>query len=210
MSLLAATATITTAVICTGLVVTHLGPLDRWDDHVNEWLAQRRTPAWTTISYWGTYIANTLGVVVVAAVATVILLLRRIGRMAALLVTGLTVEIICFLVANHVVGRPRPTVAHLGSTPSTFSFPSGHAAATLVLYGGIAVIVYQRTRNALVRVVVLVIAAGLPAWVAFSRVYRGQHHPTDVIAGLLMGGAVLIAATSVLRNSPRVAKEAST
>jgi undecaprenyl-diphosphatase len=192
--------------ICTGLVVVHLGPVDRWDDHVNTWAAGHRTPAWTTISYWGTYVANTLGVVVVAAIATLIMLVRRIGRMAALLVAGLAVELVCFLASNSTVRRPRPSVLHLGSTPTTFSFPSGHAAATLVLYGGIAVIVCERTRKPVVRAIALIVAAVLPLWVAFSRVYRGQHHPTDVIAGLLMGAAVLTAVTSILRNSPAAAE----
>src|SRR5262249_6738102 len=128
----------------------------------------------------------------------------RIGRMAALVGAALTVEIVCFLAVNYAVGRPRPEVAHLGSTPSTFSFPSGHIAASLVLYGSIAIVVHHCTKNAVARLTVLIVAFAVPLWVAFSRVYRGEHHLTDVIAGALMGAAVVTAVTSVLRNAPAV------
>jgi undecaprenyl-diphosphatase len=176
-----------------GLLLVHVGPVTRWDDRVNSWFASHRTPAWNNISYWGTYLANTLGIVVVAAVATAGLLLRRWGRQAFMLACALAVELTVFLTVNYSVGRPRPSVPHLGSTPSTYSFPSGHCAATLVLYGGIAVLVWSRTRSLVSRAVTAVGAVLFPLWVAFSRVYRGQHHPTDVFAGLCMGLAVLLA-----------------
>jgi len=192
---------IAATLILIGFVVIHVGALDRWDERVNVWFVHRRTSMWTTISAWGTFIANTLGIVVVAAIVSVVLVVRRIGRMAALLACGLMVELIAFLTTTYTVGRPRPAVPHLGSTPSTNSFPSGHAAATFVLYVGIALLVHQRTRNVLARTLALIVAATFPLWVAFSRVYRGQHHPTDVLAGLALGAAALTLAFVALQRA---------
>jgi undecaprenyl-diphosphatase len=146
-----------------------------------------------------------MGVVVVAAVVTVVALLRRWGRMAGLLACGLVLEIAVFLTVNYTVARPRPTAPHLGSTPSTYSFPSGHVAATFVLYGGIAVLVASRTRVPWARLLAWLIAAVFVGWVAFSRVYEAQHHPTDVVAGLCLGIGVLGAAALALSpgRSPR-------
>jgi membrane-associated phospholipid phosphatase len=104
---------------------------------------------------------------------------------------------------NYAVGRPRPKVPHLGSTPSTYSFPSGHAAATLVLYGGLALIVTGRTRHLAARAVTWTLAVVFPLWVAFSRVSRGQHHLTDVIAGLALGAGVLLLLTPVTAGARR-------
>jgi undecaprenyl-diphosphatase len=43
------------------------------------------------------------------------------------------------------------------------------------------------------RVAAWMIALLLPVFVAFSRLYRGMHHPLDVGAGALMGiGAVVV------------------
>ena len=107
-----------------------------------------------------------------------------------------------FLTVNYVVARPRPSAPHLGSTPSTYSFPSGHVAATFVLYGGIAVLVAIRTRAIWARAVARAAAAVLTSWVAFARMYEAQHHPTDVMAGLVMGVAALTAVVLALRLRP--------
>jgi undecaprenyl-diphosphatase len=82
-------------------------------------------------------------------------------------------------------------VPRLGSTPTTSSFPSGHTAATLVLYGAIAIFVSATVRTLVWRALAWLAAALFPVVVGFSRVYRGFHHPTDVIFGYLLGAAVL-------------------
>lgn len=193
------------ALVVVGLVLVHLlAPVRHWDDHVNSWFAAHRHPRWDRLSKDGTFVANTLGVVVVAAVVSLFGLLRRWGRTAALLLVGLAVELSVFLTVNYTVARPRPAAPHLGSTPSTYSFPSGHVAATFVLYGGIAVLVAARTRHPLARAAAWLLAAVFVTWVAFSRVYEAQHHPTDVMAGLAMGiGALIIAVLAVRPAGPR-------
>jgi undecaprenyl-diphosphatase len=196
-------AALAAGLVLAGLAITHIGPLTRWDDRVNTWFVARRTPFWNHVSWWGTFIANTLGVVVVAAVVVAVLAIRRRFLEAALVTGGLIVELAVFLTVNYAVGRPRPKVPHLGSTPSTYSFPSGHAAATLVLYGGLALIVTGRTRHLAARAVTWTLAVVFPLWVAFSRVSRGQHHLTDVIAGLALGAGVLLLLTPVTAGARR-------
>ena len=122
--------------IGSGLAVTHLmvhGRIGHWDDHVNSWFAVHRSSTWDRISGDLTLLADTLGVVVVGAAVTVLLVVGRWGHRAVLLLIGLGVELSVFLSTTYLVGRPRPHVVHLGSTPSTFSWPSGHSAATFVL-----------------------------------------------------------------------------
>ena len=197
------------SLILVGLVLVHLlAPVRHWDDHVNAWFAARRGAPWTRISKDGTVLANTLGVAAVAVAATVIALACRCGRSAALLLSGLAVELAVFVTVNYTVQRPRPAVPHVGSTPSTYSFPSGHVAATLVLYGGIAVLITMRTRATWARALAWAAAAVMVAWVAFSRVYEGEHHPTDVMAGAFLGLGALAAATfAVTPWRPRPARD---
>jgi undecaprenyl-diphosphatase len=185
-----------------GLVLTHfLAPVRHWDEHVVTWFAAHRSAGWNTASADGTLAANTVSVIGGAAAVTAFALLRRWGRVAALLACGLLVEITVFLTVNYVVARPRPAVPHLGSTPSTYSFPSGHVAATCVLFGGIAILVATRTANRGARIMAWLVAAALVSWVAFSRVYKGEHHPTDVFAGLVLGVGVLVASVLAIRPS---------
>jgi membrane-associated phospholipid phosphatase len=193
---------ISAVLVGAGLLMAHVGAHDRvghWDEHVNQWFAHHRSAVWDRISGDFTVLADTLGVASVAALVTVVLLLRRWGRIAWLLVAGLAVELSVFVATNYVVARPRPYVAHLGSTPSTSSWPSGHVAATVTLYGGIAVLVTVATSRRIPVLAAWTAATALTICVALSRIYRGDHHPTDTIAGLCLGGAAVCSAILVIR-----------
>ena len=75
----------------------------------------------------------------------------------------------------------------LGSEPSTSSFPSGHIAATVVLWGAIAVLFFSASTYRWVRATAYTIVVVLACAVGTARVYRGMHHPSDVVFGGLMG-----------------------
>ena len=49
------------------------------------------------------------------------------------------------------------------------------------------------------RVVMWAIAVSLAVSVGLSRVYRGEHYPTDVLAGLLLGIGSLFAGVFIIR-----------
>jgi len=189
-------------IVAVGLLITHVlerGSIGVWDHHVSQWFDNHRSARWNRITGDLTDLADTFEVAGVAAVVTIVLLIRRWGRQAFLLVAGLAIELSVFLAGNKIVARPRPAVSHLGGTPSTFSFPSGHEAATVVLWGGIAVIVLVVTTRMWLRIVMWTLALVLSVAVGLSRVYRGEHYPTDVVAGLLLGIGSLMAGVFIIR-----------
>ncbi len=187
-----------------GLLVTHAlnGSVGRWDQHVNENLARHRTSGGNSVTKAATSMINTLPAILIAAVASGGLALRRRFREAALLVLALILEITVFLPVNFIVARPRPDVPRLNATPSTSSFPSGHTAAATVLFVGLAVIVACCTTRWVLRALADVVAFGVAGLIAFARVYRGMHHPTDVIVGFLFGLACLAVAALAIRAFP--------
>lgn len=203
---------LTAALLGIGLLLTHAlnGSVGRWDEHVNSYFARHRTGAWNDITEVATSAMNTVPVVVAAVLIVGGLALRRRLAEAAFLIVALVLEISVFLSVTFVVARPRPAVPRLNSTPSTSSFPSGHTAAATVLFVGIAVIVACCTRKQLARVLSAVCAAAAVLMVGFARVYRGLHHPTDVLAGLVLGLACLaISAIAVRRARRRTAADTS-
>jgi undecaprenyl-diphosphatase len=205
--LLAAYVALSGILIVAGLLLTHeLPQLVRWDESVSGWVVAHRTRSLDSLAHWGTFVANTQGIATVAILVTLVLLARRAGPLTALVPCGLSLELAVFLTVNEVVRRPRPAVPHLGPTPSTWSFPSGHCAASLVLYGSIAVVVAVLVRNPVARLAALALALVVPLCVAFSRLYSGQHHLLDVLAGLATGLGVLAAA--VLAAVPRIVRVA--
>ena len=68
---------------------------------------------------------------------------------------------------------------------------SGMAVA---VYCGVALLITSAVRNGAARCAVWFVAIAIPLLVALSRMYRGMHHPTDVIAGAIWGiGSILVA-----------------
>ena len=185
-----------------GLLITHVlthGPLGTWDRHVIRWLDVHRGRTLDRLSGDATNLADTFEIAGVAVVVTVVLLFRRWGRHAFLLVAGLVIELSVFLASNWIVKRPRPSVHHLGGTPSTYGFPSGHTAATVMLYGGVVLLVMVATTRRFPRIAAWLVAIALTLAVGLSRVYRGEHYPTDVIAGFLLGICSLVAGVFIIR-----------
>jgi membrane-associated phospholipid phosphatase len=68
---------------------------------------------------------------------------------------------------------------------------------------GRALVVTCCTRNRLGRVASAVGAGMFAVTVGFARVYRGLHHPTDVVVGMLFGLACLTCAAIAVRAASR-------
>jgi YegS/Rv2252/BmrU family lipid kinase len=94
-------------------------------------------------------------------------------------------------------------VPHLDHLEVNHSFPSGHVAAALAVYGAIALLLTAHFRNVAVRIGVISLWALIVATVAMSRMYRGEHHPIDVVAGLIMGAGALCVALFGRAHRPR-------
>jgi membrane-associated phospholipid phosphatase len=90
-----------------------------------------------------------------------------------------------------VVGRARPPVSQLDSVPLTSSYPSGHTGAAVAFYGAIAIVVHWHTCRRIARRLAVLAAVVLVVVVGASRIYRGMHHLSDVVVGVLIGAASL-------------------
>jgi undecaprenyl-diphosphatase len=200
---------ITTILVALGLLLTRVlldGPVGRWDRALDRWFFLHREARFDTISEWGSMVGDTLAVVGIAALAVVVLAIGRHWAHIAFLVGALVIEVTTFLTTAFVIDRNRPAVPHLDPGPPTSSFPSGHTAASIVLYVGIALIITSLVRSRFVRTLAWIAAVALPIFVALSRLYRGMHHPTDVIASVIGAFGCLAFAFLATRTGVAVAE----
>ncbi len=124
---------------------------------------------------------------IVAGVVALACVLFRKWRIAAFAVFSLAVESATYRITTLVVHSHRPRVVRLESLPVNASYPSGHSAAALAVYGGLALLFTSRFANGGFRAFAWTAALLLVAFVAASRLYRGMHHPLDVGGGLVVG-----------------------
>jgi PAP2 superfamily. len=88
----------------------------------------------------------------------------------------------------------------------TSSFPSGHTGAAIVTYIALAIVISSHLRNAALRVAIWILAALLPIYVGlFPRVPR-MHHPTDVMASVVLGAGALCFALVAVHATAVVAE----
>lgn len=173
----------------------------RADQSVSEWFVRQRTPRRDSLSFVGSMLSETVvKVVVTAVVAIAMLKVWKRWLEPLMVVLALIVEALSFITVTALVGRPRPDVPRLDSSPVDSSFPSGHVAAA-VAYAAIVVVVFWHTRRRWIRALAVAFAVVIPVCVAVARVYRGMHYLTDVVFGALLGGASVIATAVVLARA---------
>jgi membrane-associated phospholipid phosphatase len=186
-----------------GYVLTRVAnddALGQADSSLSRWFAARRSKDLNEVTRWTSSAGGTLPVAVMAVlvVAGAALVWRR-WREPLLVAVAVTGEVAIFLGVTMLVDRSRPPVQHLDEAPPTSSFPSGHAAAAVVLYGAVAILASERVRSAALRRLLVALAVLIPLVVAVSRVYRGMHYISDVVAGLLLGATWLFVALRGIR-----------
>jgi membrane-associated phospholipid phosphatase len=169
------------------------------DSQVNVWAAAHRTGALNSITSFLSQMGSTRIVVGLALLAVVVLRLRLRRWLPSIIVAfGLVVEVSSFVLIANLVDRARPDVVRLDPSPPTSSFPSGHTAASVALYVGVAWVIAALVQRQAARRLVWSIGLVLPLLVAAGRVYRGMHHPTDVLAGLILGVVGVVVANGVV------------
>ncbi len=210
VGLLVGYALLVTAMVFLGLTLIHvvlpLGGLAEADLDVSEWLEDNRSPGREDASWVGSTLAGGHVIPAVIGLCLAFFLITKRWLLAAFVLFAVAFESATYRATSLIVPRDRPDVERLESLPVDASYPSGHTAASIVLYGGLLLLLASKVRNTAFTVAVLVVGIAIPLFVAWARMYRGMHHITDVGAGVLMGLAALAIIVFVARATRSAAR----
>jgi membrane-associated phospholipid phosphatase len=190
------------AIIGLGLLITkvlvHTWPFTVEDDLERE-LAGDRTEGWNAVSSFFSLVGSTPVIIGVTLVIAIILRLTlHRWREPLFLAAAVSAQALVFFFATLVIDRSRPQVPHMDESPPTSSYPSGHTSAAVALYVGLALVLALLVRRTALKWLCWLLVL-VPLSVALARLYRGMHHPSDVVASFLNGGAcVAVMARAIL------------
>jgi undecaprenyl-diphosphatase len=145
-------------------------------------------PAWLLDYFLNvTRFGNVKPVVLISVVFSFYLVILKKGFLADIFLLQVIGAGLSDIILKSIFARPRPlTMPHLVYV-DTHSFPSGHAAMSIVVYFScVFILTYPLTYKKL-KTYILTAAAFFSFILGFSRIYLGVHYLTDVLAGWALG-----------------------
>jgi undecaprenyl-diphosphatase len=195
--------------VVTGAVVLGFGYLVAWtappfDDAVPRWFAAHHSTTMDAASAVLAWAGNPKAIVSIGLVIAPLAIgcVHR-WRPAAYLAALMAGEFVLVLTIATLVDRPVPAGARPVVSLPAAAFPAGPTAATVCLFGALAVILIPRTRpGGPLRRATQAVVIAVPAGVAVSGLYRGVYRPLDVAGAVLLG--LLWSAAATLALDPNV------
>jgi membrane-associated phospholipid phosphatase len=161
------------------------------------WLHQFANPNLDNLMLFLTNLGNPITVVIVAGITILLLWWQSYQEEAKVFVLACLGGLILNTGLKLFFSKPRPELWHSLISEKSFSFPSGHALGSMVLYGFVAYELathYPHLSKVIYSLTVILIAA-----IGISRLYLGVHWPTDIIAGYGVGFLWLMICITMLK-----------
>ncbi len=130
-----------------------------------------------------------LGIITVFALWTIGIKQFLLAKVSVILAIALLISPLLKLVFQ----RSRPDIIFTTiDQPESYSFPSGHAFSSLLIFGFLAYLAFTRLSPPW-NIIVAAVLGILVILISTSRVYLGVHYPTDVLIGWILGLVILVA-----------------
>ncbi|MBO1298698.1 MULTISPECIES: phosphatase PAP2 family protein [unclassified Enterococcus] len=164
------------------LVLFRVERLSDFDQTLTHWI-RIPYPDWNPFQRFITTFGNATTVILVFALVAFWLWFKKKRKelywfvFNFVLVAGIFNPLIKLLVM-----RDRPSLQHL-VVETTYSYPSGHAATSMILYGTLIFLMPSLIKTKEWVWIIQVLLGVLIVSIGASRVYLGVHYPSDILGG---------------------------
>jgi undecaprenyl-diphosphatase len=167
-----------------------------FDQHANAAFGPWRVEPWLAVFLWITELGTGAARIAVMATACGLLWAFRRGALLGPMWLGYLGSEATVGAAKYLLDRHRPdfTTSARALSPS---FPSAHAAGSLIVYGLVAWLIAREAATPAGRGAVAAVAAVAALLIGFSRVFLGVHYASDVAGGWLVAALWLLVATGM-------------
>ena len=159
------------------------------DNTIINFIQGLENPMLTSIYLNTTNIADMKQSTIITAIIVIILFASKFKREALFLTLTMGTCGIVMSFIKTIFNRPRPNIHRLVELNS-LSFPSGHSTSATILYLSLALIFIKLMKKNAYTPILVAIAGIL--FIVSSRIYLGVHYPTDTIAGVSLGSAIVL------------------
>lgn len=162
--------------------------LTMFDYEIGQLFYQLRQPVLNDVVRLVTKLGNSLVQVATTVIIALFLLFLRRFKVAIwyTVSTGLGAYLLNQTLKSFFE-RPRPTeISHL-IAQGGYSFPSGHAMGTMIIYMGFLYLILRYTDERWGHWLARIICPLITLLVGLSRIYLGVHFVSDVLAGWFLG-----------------------
>ena len=172
------------------------------DRTFHEWARDTRSTGSTAFFTTLTLIGTPVGLAVVLVLVALFLAIRKRWRWIAYLVVTCGIGGLINLQLKAFFARARPELAEALRSAHGYSFPSGHAMGSTIVFAALAYLAFRILTRWKHRAAALALAVSMFLAISASRIYLGVHWISDVGAGIA-AGLVWVAVATVAYETVR-------
>lgn len=155
------------------------------DANVNSWAASIQTSSFTAIAEIIAYVFDTTSLLAISLLMAVYLFYKNYRKYSVLLLAAMGGDAAIVSIVKTLVHSARPLNGLMYDTGS--SFPSGHAAGSIVFCGLLTYFGWQLWKSPKAKAASGAFFVAITSVVSFDRIYLNVHWFSDVLGGCMLG-----------------------
>lgn len=147
-----------------------------------------------------TKLGDPIPAAIICLLVSLVFYVKGWRREAVALIASAAACVVIVYLLKFIFNIDRPSDKSLVALPGSPSYPSAHAACSLVVFGLIGIILSAKLRlfgfSKLGSALIAALFFALAFIIGVSRIYIGVHWATDVIGGFIVAASVLVLASN--------------